>query len=203
MLKYLKTALGPNPRFGSAINRDYMKNLLDELKPQFGCLHHVEPAGTVVAITTTPAQLTIFDDSRYINDQIIADDTTNDITISNTEGGRDAGFFGQFGADITGMGLVVNSRISTSFNATGSNLVNIEMYADGIATGIKAVFPTKGVEDQSLIFGRLEIPNDVAITYYIYSSAGSFNVTFTQLSVDLEKMSLGVSDDAVLAVGVV
>lgn len=194
MLDHLKNTI---PVVG--ITRQYVRNLLDELKPQFGSLHFEDPAGQVIALTPTPQKLTLFDSDDTFNDQINADHTADTITIENTNI-EDPNFYKVFGAGITGVGLVCEGRIGASLEGTGSNVVNIELYIDGIATGLISKYRTHNQERQASEFFRVEIPNDAVCEYYVYSDGASFNVTFYKIDVDIQKLPLGVSSEALTAV---
>lgn len=197
--KQLRDAVGGNPRFGSPISKDFVRSLLDELKPQFGSLHYDDPAGTVIPLTAIPQKLTLFTAAQSFNGQIDADDATDTITIENTNV-EDEGYYEQFGAGLTGVGLVAEGHINVAFESLGANIIYIELYVGGVATGIRAAYRTQGVERQAPEFFRVALPNDSVCEYYVYSDGASFNATFYQLNVDLQKLSLGVEDDAVDAV---
>lgn len=198
MLKNLRQALRINPRFGSPVNRDYMRNLLKELEPQHGVIRRVQNPGVDVNLSTTPLKLSIFDTELNYNDQILADHTNDSLTIQNTNGVFPSGYYEQFGAGLSGAGMMAKLFASATFTSPASRRVLIEVYIDGVASGIIFRFPTQsGGDKQSTIVRTFHIPDGVELTFYIYCATATMTVNFTNLAIRAEKVPLGVDLDAV------
>lgn len=197
MLKSLRDSVRLNPRFGSPINREYVKQLLNELQPQQGSLHYRDPTGVAFPLTTVPVKIPFFTFTRNLNVQIVPDIGMQNITIQNTQGPFTSGYYEQFTTGISGAGLLGALRINFAFTSPAINTIFIEIYVNGAPSGLIAQWLSNVGDTQALTFNRARIPDNSVLEFYMYCAAGAVTPTVRELSVDIEKVSLGFPEDAI------
>lgn len=172
--------------------------LLAELRPQRALMSFRDPVTPFPQeFTTTPVLLDFYTVDGFApeapNNQLIANASTGEIKVQRTTYSKEVG-------QSSGLLAEANIEVIAAVASGGNVVLNFELYADGVPTGLVFSFPVVPAGSFfSTIVGRINIPDGVAISIFAYTSSGTVTLDFSTFSAALVKIPLGVKN-AILTV---